>query len=87
MFVGLSESITFPRGEGAPKGRMRNGETCNFPHRLELRYNIGTNFEELELLSILQRSPFLIHRFAVPLPPGGRYHFADISTNTNLSLR
>ena len=27
LFVGLMESNTFPRGEGAPKGRMRNGET------------------------------------------------------------
>ena len=27
VFVGLTESNTFPRGEGAPKGRMRNGET------------------------------------------------------------
>ena len=27
MFDGLTESNTFPRGEGAPKGRMRNGET------------------------------------------------------------
>ena len=27
VFVGLSESDTFPRWEGAPKGRMRNGET------------------------------------------------------------
>ena len=32
----------------------------------------------------LYRSPFLIHRFAVPLPPGGRYYFTDIPTNTNL---
>ena len=27
VFVKLTESNTFPRGEGAPKGRMRNGET------------------------------------------------------------
>ena len=27
VFVGMMESNTFPRGEGAPKGRMRNGET------------------------------------------------------------
>ena len=27
VFVGLTESNTFPRGEGAPQGRMRNGET------------------------------------------------------------
>ena len=27
VFVGLMERNTFPRGEGAPKGRMRNGET------------------------------------------------------------
>ena len=46
VFVGLTVSNTFPRGEGAPKGRMRNGETCNFPHRLELRYNIWTKSEK-----------------------------------------
>ncbi len=33
VFVGLTESNTFPRGEGAPKGRMRNGETWNCPQR------------------------------------------------------
>ena len=27
VFVGLTESNTFPRGEGAPKGRMKNSET------------------------------------------------------------
>ena len=26
-FVGMSERNAFPRGEGAPKGRMRNVET------------------------------------------------------------
>ena len=33
---------------------------------------------------LLQLPPFLIHRFAVPLPPGGRYCAADIPTNSNL---
>ena len=30
-------------------------------------------------------SPFLIHRFAVPLPPGGRYCAALVLTNTNFT--
>ena len=84
VFVGLTESNTFPRGEGAPKGRMRNGETWKFPHRLELRYNIWTNSEKQGQFGILQRSPFLIHRFAVPLPPGGRYFPVISPTNTNM---
>ena len=35
---------------------------------------------------IWEVADFVGDSYGLPLPPGGRYHFADISTNTNLPL-
>ena len=64
---------------------MRNGEICFFQCSSIKR----TRFGLVLFYLVTQPSPFLIHRFAVPLPPGGRYsrNPSDFQTPIYRTLR
>ena len=92
--IGIWRANTFPRGEGAPQGRMRNGDTFWYgtqsnknvqPFRLYLFTScirIGTFRRSSSVTQIGSEVPI----WATASPRGKRWRCRASASNTNLSV-